>query len=186
VRAELNISHKPGDLAGLLTQLYGAHDAAALAGSALADKAPKTAKSISYAARTHGLIVMAEFVGNRVVVYVESSGGRLRAGAVEVWGDIRDGTKPLRPKLKRLILLDEDANDEIATAAAGVAASLRREDLFVPIATGIVTALVLAAVSKYGHASSDFLYGSLPALGVAILSLGRLVSRSLSKEPKWR
>jgi hypothetical protein len=129
---------------------------------------------------------MAERVGTkRAVVYVESSGGRLRSGAVEIWGEIRDA-KILKPKLDRIVLFDEDASEDIATAVAGVGASLSREDLFLPIVTGVVTALVLGGVVEFGHGSSDFVYGSIPALGVAILSIVRLLAQSRSKALVWR
>lgn len=185
VRAQLNISYKQGNVADQLGLLYGPHDA--LHASALWRKASATAESVTYAARTGGLIVMAEFVGGqKLVLYVESSGGLLRDGAGKVWSEIRDEGEALKPKLRRLVLFDEDANDLIATAAVGLGGNLRREDLFVPVATGIVTAVVLALVSALGHPSADFLYGSATALGVAILSVGRLVQSFKSKELVWR
>jgi len=186
MRGEIRFSHRKGDIVSLLTSLYEPHDPGALQESVLAMKAPGTAQSIVYAARTRGLTVMAERVGRkRAVVYVESSGGRLRIGAEEIWSDIRDG-KMLKPKLDKIVLFDEDASEDVATASAGVGASLSRGDLFLPIATGIVTAFVLGGVAKFGHGSADFVYGSIPALGVAILSVMRLFAQSRSKAVVWR
>jgi hypothetical protein len=188
VRAELNISHKQGrDMAVALVGIYGPHDQAALEASSLWRNAPETAKSIKYATRVGGLIAMAEFVGmKRAVVYVESSGGRLREGAAGVLGDIRTGAKAIKPKLTELTLFDEAANDTIATAGAGIRGALRQEELFVPIATGVLTALVIAGVMAFGHGSVDFLYGSIVALGVAIISVIRLIVQSTSKKLVWR
>jgi hypothetical protein len=186
VRAELRISHEQGSMLGLLESLYGANDENALNASEFARKAPAAAKAMNYAARTPGLIVMAWFAPRELEIYVESTGGRLREGATKVWSAIRENGKASKPALERLIVLDEDANDELATAYWGVGGSLRREDLFVPVATGIVTAAVLAVVEVVGHASADFFYGSATALGVAILSVGRLLWPSKSKELVWR
>jgi len=186
VRGELSISHKRGDMLGLLASLYGPNDPAALKASALARKAPASAKSIAYAARHVGLIVMASHAGRSFTLYVESSGGQLREGSVKVWSAIRDNGQKLKPKLERIVILDEDAKDVLATARAGVGGALSREDLFVPVATGLVTGIVLAAAEIFGGTSRDFLYGSATALAVAILSVGRLVWTSASKKLVWR
>lgn len=186
MRAELSISCQQDGMAALLESLYGASDKSALRASEFARKAPESVRTITYAARTPGLIVMASIAGKNLELYVESSGGRLREGAVTVWSAIRDDGKALKPKLGRLVLVDEDANDVIATASVGVGGSLRREDLFLPVATGVVTAVVLAGVQIFGHVSADFLYGSTTALAVAILSIGRLLWPSRSKELVWR
>jgi hypothetical protein len=186
MRAELSVSHDPGNMRTLLESLYGSHSVAALHKSALASKAPASAESIDYAASHMGLIIMASFVGNDFVLYIESSGGQLRAGAVSVWNVIRHNAEALKPRLGRLVLLDEDANDVVATVAIGVRERLLSEELFVPIATGAVTAIVLGVVEIFSKVSSDFVYGSATALVVAILSVIRLLWMSRSKELVWR
>lgn len=186
MRAELSITYKHGNMTALLESLYGANDESALLASALVRKAPESEHTITYAARTPALIVMASIAGKNLELYVESSGGRLREGAVTVWNAIRDDGKALKPKLRGLVLVDEDAYDVIATASAGISGGLRREDLFLPVATGVVTAIVLAGAKTFGHVSTDFLYGSATALAVAILSIGRLLWPSRSKELVWR
>jgi hypothetical protein len=130
---------------------------------------------------------MAEFVGTKkFILYVESSGGLLRHGSEEVWSDIRDQGKALKPRLGRLVLVDEDANDVIATAAPGVRGKLRRQDTIGPIVTAIVTALVLVAASAFGHASPDLFYGSATALVVGILYVGYIAWSLRFKELVWR
>lgn len=193
MRAELSISHKQGDIAALLVSLYGAHDPGALLDSAFAHKTPGAASAVTYAARTPGLIVMAWFVGTGVELYVEAGPGRsLRREAVGVWSAIRDDPQgnALKLKLKRLALVDEDAPEEIVTARPGVGGwlggrlKLGPNDLYAPIATGIVTGVVLLVVAIVSQASSDFFYGSATALGVAAVSLALLFWPS--KELVWR
>jgi len=189
MRAELTISHRQGDIAKLLESLYSASDSNALDASALAQKAPEAAESIVYAARTRGWIVMAESMGQeRSVLYIESSGGgRLREGAVEIWREVDEGesAKTFKPKLRRLVLLDEDAGEKIATATTGIGASLKRGELLAPILTGLVTAAVIGGVAVLGQLTVAFVYGSLTAIGVAIISLFRLFLQSRSKDLLW-
>jgi hypothetical protein len=186
VRAELSISHRQGNMLGLLESLYGANDDKALEASEFARKAPISVRSIDYAARTPSLIVMAWFAPKGLEIYVESTGGRLREGAVNVWWAIRQNGKKLKPDLERLAVFDEDSNDVLVSASGGIEGRLRQDGLFVPIATGIVTVVVLMVVQTFGHASADFFYGSATALGVAIMSVGRLLWRSKTKELVWR
>jgi hypothetical protein len=186
MRAELNISYKQGSMVSLLESLYGPNEPAAIGASAFAHKTPHSASKITYSAFTPGLIVMASIAERKLELYVESSGGRLREGAVAVWTAIRDEGNALKPKLGRLVLVDEDAYDVIATASLAVGGGLGRADLFLPIATGVATAVVLAGAQILGQVSADFLYGSATALAVAILSIGRLLWPSKSKELVWR
>jgi hypothetical protein len=186
VRAELTIPHKQGDMLGLLESIYGANDVNALRASEFARKSPGSAAAIGYSARTPDLIVMAWFAPREVQIYVESSGGRLREGAVRVWSAIHDGGNALKPKLGRLVIFNEDASDRLASGYCGIGVILRREDLFLPVATGLVTAVILGAAKLLGHVSADFLYGSATSLVVAILSVGRLLRSSISKEVVWR
>lgn len=190
MRAELTISHREGDITELLKSLYRASDSEALSYTALARKAPETADSIIYAARTRGWIVMAESVGReRTVIYIESSGGgRLREGAVEIWREVdeSEGAKTLKPKLRRLILLDEDAGEKIASATTGIGASLKRGDLLAPILTGTVTVVVIGGFAALGQLTASLVYGSLTAIGVAIIAIFRLFLQSRSKDLLWR
>jgi hypothetical protein len=191
MRAQLTISCRRAGILAVPGSLYGSHDPSALAASALARKAPETAKSIAYAARTRGFIVMSEPVGaNKLVLYIESSGGGLRQGAEEIWGEMRDNAgrkgSRLKPKLTKLILYDEDANDVIATAGVGAFDRIRREDTIGPVITGVVTAVVLAFALAFGNASPDFFYGSATALIVALLYAGYIVWSMFSKALAWR
>jgi hypothetical protein len=104
----------------------------------------------------------------------------------KVWDSIRENAKASRPALRRLVIFDEDTKDELATASWGAWARLWRDGHFVPIATGLVTAVVLAAAEVFNHPSVDFLYGSATALVIAVLSLGSLLWPSKSKELVWR
>lgn len=186
MRAEITIAHNGTDVLPLLERLYGPNDLAALRSSALWRKAPVAAQSIDYAASKIGLVVMASFVGRSLELYIESSGGQLRAGAARVWAAIRDNASEMKPKLMRLVLFDEDANDVIVEAGVGVGGRLRRQDLFVPIATGAASMLVVVLVRIFAQASPDFYYGSATAVAVAILSLARLVLPLSEKELVWR
>jgi hypothetical protein len=186
MRAELIVSHDGANMLSLLERLYGPSDSAALRSSMLWHKAPSSAASIDYAARKVGLILMASFIGKDLELYVESSGGRLREGVARVWRVLSEEAKDFKPELVRLVLFDEDSSDVITEAARGIGANLRREDLFIPIATGIVSALVLLIVRVLGHPSADFYYGSATALGVAILSVVRLALPWRTKELVWR
>jgi hypothetical protein len=142
--------------------------------------------AIDYAVRTPGLIVMAWFAPGELELYVESTGGRLREGAARVWDGIRENATTMRPTLRRLVVYDEDTNDELAMASWGVRNGLWVEGLYVPIATGLVSCVVLATAGTFDHPSTDFLYGSATALVVAILSLARLLWLLKSKELVWR
>jgi hypothetical protein len=187
MRAELSVSYRRGDAHALLVTLFGPHTPTTLRKSALAHKSPESARSIVYASVIKpGVALLASNSGKTVELYVESSGGRLREGAESVWAKIRDNGKAIKPKLLRLVLVDEDANDVLATASAAAGKHLRRDDLFLPIATGVVTAVVLAGAEILGRVSADFVYGSATALAVAILSLGRLLWSSRSKDLVWR
>jgi hypothetical protein len=186
VRAELTIAHEQGDLVSALEQVFGENEAAALHASALAQKSPSSAASITYSAYGPGLLVMAWPTPRRLFLYVESSGGRLRKASADVWDVIIDGGRQLKPKLKSLVLLDEDANDEIALAAVGLAANIKRPELYVTAVTGILTAMVLVvAIAAFG-AAGDLLIGSIPALVAAILALGWLINDVRSKKLVWQ
>jgi hypothetical protein len=89
----------------------------------------------------------------------------------------------MKPKLHSLELIDLPG-DVVATASVGVEKVLR-DQLLGAILTGAVTAIVLV-VAVTLDASENFLYGSITALSVAILSLLRLFWSSRRKELAWR
>jgi hypothetical protein len=190
VRAELVVKYKRGDIVEVLTAAYGAHNPTALRQSKLWLGGKEAAKKVTYAASTpSGLTVMAWTSPGRAEIYVESSTGRLRSCSEKVWEAIQDNGKTLRPKRMRpklhsLELIDPVPSDVVATASVGLG-KLVRDQLFVPVATGVVTAVVLVVAIEQG-ASQDFVYGSITALTVAILSLVRLISNARSKKLIWR
>jgi hypothetical protein len=189
MRAELVIKYKHGDIVDVLRKKYGTHDASALRESELWAEAQKSAEGVAYAARTpKGLIVMAWSTGGEGEVYVESSTGRLRACSEQVWEAILEGAKQgepkkMNPRLHSLELVDLPG-DVVATASVGVG-RLLRDQLFGPIVTGAVSAVVLG-IALLLNASGNFVYGSITALAVAILSLVRLIWSSRGKKLAWR
>jgi hypothetical protein len=186
MRAELTIKHLPGDLISALVPVLGSHNPAALAGSAMMRKSPRSAAAISYAAHIPGLVVMAWPTPGQVVLYVESSGGRLRRGAGDIWQVVRNAVPDLRPSLDSLVLLDEDANDELAFAEVGVAANLKRPELRYAFVLGIVTAVWLTIALAAFDATGALVLGSIPAILAAVIAAGVLVADSRSKRLVWR
>jgi ABC-type microcin C transport system permease subunit YejE len=186
VRAELTIECRSDGIAAALESLYGANNPEALAKSALATEAPVAAGAIKYTAVTQGLIVMAEYVGARkVVLYVEPTSGLLRHGAETIWTDIRQRGN-LKPKLTRLVINDERANDILASAALGVRGKVLGGDATTPVLTGVVTGAVLVVALLVGNASADFVYGSATALAVAVVYIALIVRALRSKAITWR
>jgi hypothetical protein len=190
MRAEIVVNYKHGDVVDALRRRFGPHDPEALRASELWREAPRSAEAgVTYAAITaRGLIVMARSTYGKGEIYVESSSGRLRACSEQVWQAIREEgkrlePKPLKPKLHSLELIDLPG-DVVATASVGVEKVLR-DQLLGAILTGAVTAIVLV-VAVILDASENFLYGSITALSVAILSLLRLFWSSRRKELAWR
>jgi ABC-type microcin C transport system permease subunit YejE len=157
-----------------------------LAKSALATEAPMAAESIKYTVLTQGLIVMAEYIGaKKVVLYVEAISGLLRQGAETIWKDIRQ-QETLKPKLTRLVIIDERANDILASAALGVRGKVLGGDAAAPILTGVVTGAVLLVALVVGNASADFVYGSATALAVAVVYIASILRALGSKAISWR
>ncbi len=148
MRAQLVVKFKHGDIVDVLRSAYGPHDPAALRASKLWAEGQGTAQNVTYAARTpSGLTVMAWPSAGRAEVYVESSTGRLRSFSEEVWEAIRDNGKRLKPtrmkpKLHSLMLLEPTPGDVMSTASVGLG-KIVSDQLFLPIATGLVTAAVL-------------------------------------------
>jgi hypothetical protein len=174
-------------IADVLEELYGPNNTGALARSALAAEAPTAAGSIRYTAVTQGLLVMAEYVGTKkLVLYVESIGGLLRHGAETIWADIRKRGANLKPKLTRLVISDQRANDILASASLGVRGKILAGDAAAPVLTGVVTGAVLLVALLVGNASADFVYGSATALAVALLYVASILRALSSKEISWR
>jgi hypothetical protein len=122
----------------------------------------------------------------QLYLYVESSGGRLRRAATDVWEVIRNSQTQLNPKLNSLVLFDEDANDEVASATVGLAANIKRPELAVATATGIATVMVVGvAIIAFG-APGDLVVGSIPGLVAGILALGWLSKDVRSKKLVWQ
>lgn len=190
MRAELTILHRQGDAIAALSAAFGPHNPAALALSAFAQKSPQSAQSIAYAVFQSQLILLAWPTPERLVIYVEATGGRLRRSSAQVWDGTRRAMNGLKPRLESLVLLDEDKGDEIATAAVGLAANAKRSEFIASGLTGVGTAivLVLAATRLFAdfRLSSDLAIGSIPALIAAIIALVMLVAALLNKRLIWR
>jgi len=183
----MTIECRSDGIAATLEGLYGADNKGALAKSALAAAAPTAAGSIKYTAVTQGLIVMVEYVGTKkVVLYVEPTGGLLRHGAETIWTDIRERGANQKPKLTRLIIIDERANDILASAALGVRGKVLGGDATAPVLTGAVTGVVLLVALLIGNASADFVYGSATALAVAVVYIASTIRALSSKAISWR
>jgi hypothetical protein len=185
VRAELTISHRAGGLIGSLQEAFGAHEEEALQASALATKSPSSTSAITYAARGPGLVVMAWPTPRRTYLFVESSEGRLRKAAEDVWRVIHSNAPGLKPKLNSLVLLDEGSNDEIALATVGLRDNVRRAEIMGPIAIGLATALVVAVAVGGFDASASLAIGSIPAFVAAILALAWLAIDVRSRKLVW-
>jgi hypothetical protein len=190
MRAELTILHQRGDAVAALSRAFGPHDPTALKRSVFAQKSPESAHSIAYAVFQPQLILLAWPTPERLIVYVEADGGRLRWSSAQVWDGARRALKDLKPKLDSLVLLDEDKGDEIAAAAVGLAANVRRSEFIATGVTGIATAivLVLAATRQLAgfELSTDLMIGSIPALIAAIIALVILGMALQSKRLIWR
>lgn len=186
MRAELTISHKPGDLVGSLRSAFGAHNPTALAASTLAAKSPSSASSINFAAHGPGLLVLAWATSGRLFLFVESSEGRLRKAAEDVWQLVHSNGQSLDPRLESLLLFDEDSNDDIARAGVGLGENASRNEIAIPMSVGVITAVVvLVAIVGFG-ASWDLAVGSIPALVAAILAVGWLLADTRRKKLVWR
>jgi hypothetical protein len=185
MRAELVIGHRSGSLVSSLEEAFGQHRPETLASSVLAAKSPKSATSITYAGSGPGVQVLAWPTEGRLYLYVESS-GRLRSAAGDVWDNVRKKGSGLHPKLERLVLFDEDANDQIAEASVGLIANLRRPELFLTLGTGVVSAAWLAVALAAFEATGDLVLGAIPALVAAILAVVILIADLRSKRLVWR
>jgi len=190
MRAELTILHKQCDAVAALSRAFGPHDNSALELSAFAQKSPESAQSIAYATFQPQLILLAWSTPERLVLYVEANGGRLRRSSTQVWDGVRQAMKDLKPKLESLVLLDEDKGDEIATAAVGLAANARRSEFITTGVTGITTAIVLVLAATGPIAgfdlSSDLVIGSVPALIAAIIAVAVVSVALRSRQLVWR
>jgi ABC-type microcin C transport system permease subunit YejE len=174
-------------IAIVLEELYGPNNEGALVESALATEAPTAAGSIKYTAVTQGLLVMAEYVGTKkLVLYVEPIGGLLRHGAETIWADVRKRGASVKPKLTRLVITDQRANDILASAAIGVRGKVLGGDATTPVLTGVISGAVLLVALLVGNASADFVYGSATAFAVALVYVVSILRALRSKEISWR
>lgn len=129
---------------------------------------------------------MAWATSGRLFLFVESSEGRLRKAAEDVWQLVHSSDGGLDPKLDSLLLFDEDSNDNIARAGVGLEENLRRNEIAIPISVGAITAVVvLVAVVGYG-ATWDLAIGSIPALVAAIIAAGWLLADTRARKLVWR
>lgn len=186
VRAELTIEHADGDLVAALEAVLGPHDATALAQSLLAQKSPASGSAITYSSYGPAFLVMAWPTPRQLYLYIESSGGRLRRAAGDVWELVQNGGTGLCPNLKSLVLLDEDANDEIATAAVGFEANLQRPEVRYTLWTGLATGVWLALALTMFSATGNLVLGAIPALLAALIAAVVLVVDSRKKRLVWR
>lgn len=185
MRAELTISHRAGGLIDALQEAFGDHEEEVLQTSALAAKSPNSASAIAYAARGPGLVVMAWPTPRRTHLFVESSEGRLRKAAEDVWRVIHGSASELKPELDSLVLLDEGSNDEIALAAVGLRDNIRRAEIMGPIVIGLATALVIAVAIGSFDAPVSLAIGSVPAFVAAVLALGWLTIDVRNRKLVW-
>jgi hypothetical protein len=186
MRAELVIEHQAGDPLVALRAAFGEHNAAALEQSSFARKSPRSAAAITYAGVGPGLVLLAWPTEKQLYLYVESSGGRLRKSAADVWDIVRKGDPGLRAKLKSLVLFDEDANDTVVEANVGLLPNLRRPELFLTLATGAASAMWLVVAVTAFDATGDLVLGAIPALVAAILALVILAVDVRSKSLVWK
>jgi hypothetical protein len=186
MRAELVIEHKSGDVLGALASAFGAHDPAVLQNSTFARKSPGTARSLAYAGIGPELVVLAWPTQAELVLFVESSGGQLRKAAAKVWDVFRKEEPALGPKLKSVILFDEDANDTVVEANVGVFANLRRPELLFTLGTGILSAIWLPIALAAFESTGDLVLGAIPALLAAILALVMLVFDVRTQSLVWK
>jgi hypothetical protein len=170
VRAELTISHEPGDLLRDITGALGPHEPDALLSSNFFQKAPEAAVQLQYAKQGLSSLILAWATPGRLVIYVEPSGGRLRDEASSVWEIVRDSGSKLNPRLKLLSLFDEDANDQIATAGVGTAAQIKRPELAVALIAGAATLIWLAFALLLFKAGGDLVLGAIPSLVGALVA----------------
>lgn len=186
MRAELTIEHASGDLVAALEAVLGQHNPAALAASALQQKSPASSGAITYSAVGPAFIVMAWPTPERLFLYVESSGGRLRRAAGDVWDVIRRGGSSLDPTIRSVVLFDEDANDEIATARVGLTANLERRELQYTIIVGVVTTAWLTVALAAFDATGDLVLGAVPALVATALASVALVADTKRQRLVWK
>jgi hypothetical protein len=186
MRAELVIEHETGDLLAALRAAFGAHDPSALQNSTFAKKSPRSAAAFEYAGMSPAMTVLAWSTQRELYLFVESSGGRLRRSAGDVWDIVRKGGSALHPKLKSLVLLDEDANDAVVEASVGLVPNLQRLELVLTFGTGAVSAAwLLVALPAFG-ATGDLVLGAIPAVLAAILALVVLVIDVKTQSLVWK
>lgn len=184
MRAELGIKHQ-GDFIPTLVETFGANNPAVLQGSVFAKKSPRSAASIRYSVEARGLLLLAWPTPGRLFLYVESSGGRLRETAANVWAILHTGGAAHRPELEFLVLFDEDANDGVAEARVGLSANFSRE-LTLTFITGLVSAIWIVLALAFFDVSGDTVLGAVPAFIAATIALVALLTGVRNKRLVWR
>ena len=185
MRAEFSIEHGGGDLLATLCAVLGPDDPAALGSSSLSHKSPTSANAITYSAHGPGFVLMAWPTPHQLFLYVESS-GRLRRSAEHVWDVVCNGGAGAEPRLKSLVLLDEDANDEVATAEVGFAAHVKRPEMLSAFFTGALTALWLPIALATFDATGDIVLGAIPALATPIVAAVITIVDVRRRKLVWR
>ena len=186
MRAEFVIEHSAGDFLQHLPACFGQHDPAALRDSVFAQKSPGSAQAIEYAATRPGYRILAWAAEGQVSIYVESLGGRLRDSAGDVWDLTRRVSGGLSPRLKRVVLFDEDANDVILEGTAGLLTSFRRPEVFLTLTIGFLSTIWLGVALVLFDATGDLVLGAIPAIGAAILALLTLFADWKSRRLRWQ
>ena len=186
MRAQFVIEHRPGDFLECLAAAFGPHNEEVLANSAFAKKSPSSARDMEYAGSRPGYVIMAWTAERRVTIYVESLSGNLRGSADAVWDLTSQASANLKPKLRSVVLFDEDANDEILTGRVGLIANVRRPELWLTFLVGVLSSIWLGVALALFDATGDLVLGAIPAIGAAILGLGILFFDSASRKLVWR
>ena len=186
MRAELTIEHDDGDLLAEFVAVLGPHDPAVMAQSNFAQKSPQAASALSYAAYGAPALVLAWATPGQLFVYLEPSGGRLRRAASDVWDIVRKSGSALNPHLKALVLLDEDANDEVANASVGLLSNLRRPEIAFTMVTGVVTLVWLVVALTVFQATGDLVLGAIPPLLASFIATTSLVADTRRQKLVWR
>ncbi len=103
-----------------------------------------------------------------------------------MWDVIRRGGSSLDPTIRSVVLFDEDANDEIATARVGLTANLERRELQYTIIVGVVTTAWLTVALAAFDATGDLVLGAVPALVATALASVALVADTKRQRLVWK
>ena len=141
---------------------------------------------MTYAAIGGGWLLMAWPTPQQLFLYIESTGGRLRRAAGDAWDVVRHSTADLDPHLTSLVLLDEDANDEIAVAGVGLGPNLDRWELRLAFGVGIASLIWLTVALSLFNATSDLVLGAIPTFVAAVIAAIVLTRDIRHQRLVWR